>query len=53
MSDSDKPTCPAITQGRVAACRGCIFRAGGPSDLCIRLADAYRRKADKLAKAKK
>ncbi|MBI5650801.1 MAG: hypothetical protein HZC40_10230 [Chloroflexi bacterium] len=35
--------CPAQTRGAVAACRFCIFTGGGPSNLCLNLAERFRK----------
>ena len=34
--------CPARTHGSVAVCRFCIFTAGGPSNLCVRMLERYQ-----------
>ncbi len=39
--------CPAQTHGNIAGCRFCIFIGGGPSPLCIRMVERYRK--EKLA----
>jgi hypothetical protein len=33
--------CPACTHGSIAVCRFCIFTAGGPSNLCVRMLERY------------
>jgi len=33
--------CPARTHGRIAVCHFCIYTAGGPSNLCVRMLERY------------
>jgi len=35
--------CPAQTRGAIASCRFCIFTGGGPSTLCLNLAERFRK----------
>ena len=35
--------CPALTHGSVAVCRFCIFTGGGPSALCVSMAERHHK----------
>lgn len=38
---NNRPSCPALTQGIIASCRFCSLQPGGPSNLYIRMRDAW------------
>lgn len=49
-----EPRCPALTTGKLAACRFCVYTGGGPSGLCVKMiakwqANEAKRKAAKEA----
>ena len=40
--------CPAQTRGIIGTCRFCIFVSGGPSALCLKLAERHNREQAQL-----